>query len=101
MKINFFHLENVFKVPFKQILFTLKIYFQRTLFSGEACENVNKCIFSGRKLYYFCTLGSRPENTLRIAQMELRSGSADFMRFCGDLNFNISDAQKKPVIYDK
>ncbi len=45
LKINFVHLENVFKVPFKQILFTLKFGLPCTLLSGETRVNVNKCIF--------------------------------------------------------
>ncbi len=53
LKINFVHLENIFKSPFKQIRFTLKIYFQRTLFSDEIHANVNKCIFFWVELYYF------------------------------------------------
>ncbi len=77
-----------------------EIYFQRTLFSDEARMNVNKCIYSERKLYYFYIWSSRPENGLRIAQMELRSGSADFMRFCEDLILTFSGYQKNPIIYD-
>ncbi len=33
--------------------------------------------------------------------MALRSGWADFMRFCGTLILTFSNCQEKPVIYDK
>ncbi len=81
LKINLVHLENVFKEPCKKFFKVNQIYFQRTLFSDKTHASVNKCIFSECNLYYFYILGSRPENGLRIAQMQLRQGSADFTRF--------------------
>ncbi len=77
-----------------------EIYFQRTLFSGDPHANVNKCIFLKYKLYYFYIWDSSLENGPTIAQMELRQGSAEFMRFCEDLILTFSDCQKKPMIYD-
>ncbi len=41
LKINSVHLENVFKVPFKQIWFTLKFGLLCTLLSEGAHTNVN------------------------------------------------------------
>ncbi len=81
LKINFVHLEKFFTRHFETIFKVNEIYFQRTLFSDEARVNVNKCIFLGYELYYFYIWDSRPENSLRIAQTELRQGPADFMRF--------------------
>ncbi len=73
-----------------------EIYFQRTLFSDKVHKNVNKCIFSERKLHYFYIFGSRPENGLGIARMELQSGLAEFMRFCGALILTFQIVKESP-----